>query len=290
MVVHLWREPANSIARFDIDGKVLSVIIGSDNLLADSNYLGDVSSLTCTSPATSMPIPYMDDVQTLGEVYLQLLPKLPLVGKDAVVYRSLLKSTIDNLVAITVYLLYQGENWTGFTRPELGKLIPWPFQYHAAIMLKDIADEICFSRGLSHGNDSTFDEQMQELRNKEKELHETPVLADIQKREIDKQLEIVNQKKQLLANMRCIELFKLVLARAEKLDQGNTIHKIITTYIQAWFDLEKLLPSKFLFIWLKEQGYKHEKMEWPKVAAVHNLSRWDYLHGIVQNAYVRTPL
>jgi sorting and assembly machinery component 37 len=198
-----------------------------------------------------------------------------LSGKDKVLFMAYLNDLVKNLDIITLYNFFVVKrNYEGYTRGSFQQLLPWPTQYKPPVDIRIYATELCYNMGIvddgplkSGGSleDSDAEDELTLLRKEEVKLRDTPVMNDLQKSQMDKELDIINQKKSIIANMHCIKMLKDVLRRYEELKDSfdpeyqHFFELVIHTYVKC--NTSSNLPENFLQVWLqKEQPTLYSKI------------------------------
>lgn len=178
--------------------------------------------------------------------------------------RAYMDEITRDLNTITLYNYFVVKrNYEGFTRGSFKEYLPWPTQYKPPLDFRHHAQELCLNEGIIDDDlvnpkynfmAPDLEDELQQLRKEEKNLRETPVINDMQKLEIDKQLDIISQKKYIIANMQCIKKLKEIIQKHEEIMptlDDKIIHTILLIYLRR--NTESQLPENFISIWLKRE-------------------------------------
>jgi hypothetical protein len=182
--------------------------------------------------------------------------------KTRILYDAYLHDLVKNLELITNYNFFVvKKNYEGYTRTLFPSLLPWPTQYKPPVDLRNAALELCLNDGIIDDEsvnieyqmlETDLEDELQLLKKEEKNLRDTPVINDMQKMQMDKQLDIISQKKSVISNMQCIKKLKTVLEKFNKLNFQDDIFKsILHTYLKC--NICDSLPENFIRVWLRKE-------------------------------------
>lgn len=231
MNIYTWGN-GKEISPFDIESIILSQLINDIDdiqIIPNSNYF--------ISNSQKLPCLITNDEQITGliNIWNYLSPDDNNDSTERLLFDSLLHSIIKNFNIITTYNYFVNTtNYESFTRPAFKNYLPWPFQYLPPLQIRENGIEDCMNLGIIDGeNDgnSTLDDE-------EKHLVETPVINDLQKNQIDNNLQLINKKKSIISNLNCIQLLKSTIDNfnqlKEKLSTSNSefLSLIINSYLQ----------------------------------------------------------
>ncbi|KAG0675623.1 hypothetical protein C6P40_001526 [Pichia californica] len=259
------------IAPFDVPSHILGYLISKHNINDDYEIIPN--SNIFDSNSGRLPILITNDKQIEGFIeiweYISAKSKISCDIEDPkikILYTSYLNNIVNNLNIITMYNFFVVKNnYENYTRGLFKDYLPWPTQYKPPLDFRKDAQEISLNAGIidndlleidSNFLDDDLEDDLQSLRKEEKNLRETPVINDMQKQQIEKQLDIICQKKFIIANMQCIKKLKEVIANFNELKNtfGNdSIFKTIL-YIYLRCNIGTKLPENFIATWLKSQN------------------------------------
>ncbi|TID15782.1 hypothetical protein CANINC_004311 [Pichia inconspicua] len=255
----------NQIAFFDPSSHLLAYLIDKYQLNDDYKIIPNSDFFKSNSARLPM-LQIGDEQQLVGfhEIWSYIISKNSQIQeklnpREKIIHIALLNDILKNLELITLYNFFVNKkNYQSYTSPQFPKLLPWPTQYKAPIDLKKIAFEKCQREGIidnESGNlinleDSNLEVDLQNLKNEEKLLHDTPVINDFQKIEIDKQLDIIAMKKSIISNMNCINILKSLIEIIQSLNDPF-IKNIILVNLKC--NTIDDLPENFIKIWLQRE-------------------------------------
>lgn len=266
--IYAWGD-GSTIAPFDVSSNILAKLIEANSLSSEFEIIPNSNIFKSNSGCLPILIPNDGDLQIEGfiEIWKFMNSKVSndlvvLKPKDKIIHDSYLNELIKIFEIITSYNFFVVKrNYEGFTRSLFPSLLPWPTQYNPPIDLRNMALEMCLNEGIIDDESVSTDHQMlttdledelKLLKNEEKNLRDTPVINDMQKSQIDKQLDIINQKKSIIANMQCIKKLKSILQYFHEYSLNNSIFKIILlTYLKC--NMINKLPENFIDVWLEKE-------------------------------------
>lgn len=262
------------IAPFDVDSHILAYLIKHHDL--DSQFKITPNSNIFSSHSGRLPIIMMPDssqVEGFVEIWKFIKSNADINvtftnPKIKILYTAYIDDMIRNLNIITLYNFFVvKKNYEGYTRGSFQNYLPWPTQYKPPIDMRQFALEACLNEGIvddeSTNSETLFTEpdledKLQELRKEEKNLRETPVINDLQKTQIDKQLNIIAEKKSLISNMQCIKKLKDIINKYEQMsktlmndDDNGLFETILLVYLKC--NTISGLREKFIQLWLQRE-------------------------------------
>lgn len=265
--IHCWGDGEN-IACFDIESNLLNLLIQKFKLESKYKIIPDSNIFSSHSGI----LPYLqkeNNLQINGFLniwnFLQIDSNLSFdltSIKDKIIFDSYLNNLINLFNLITNYNFFVIKlNYEEFTRGYFQKLLPWPTQYRPPIDIRNHSIELCINEGLIdneiyHSSDIDNDDELLELRKNEKNLRETQILNEFQKIQIDKELDLINQKKLVISNMNCLKIVNEILKNFEamkKLLNNEKINNFINLLILNFLKINIIdeLKSNFILFWLK---------------------------------------
>lgn len=280
--IHAWGD-GTEIAPFDVPSTILKHLINQHSL--DETFKIIPNSNIFDSDSGRLPIlkgPGTIQIEGFVEIWNFISSNNPQIGNEkddfssspatAILRKAYMDELVRSLETITLYNYFVvKKNYEGFTRGSFKDYLPWPTQYKPPLDFRHRAQEICLNEGIIDDDqidldypllESNMEDELQQLRKEEKNLRETPVINDMQKLQIEKQLDIISQKKSVIANMQCIKKLKEVIQKYEELK--DTLNSEIfqnILYICLKCNTVNQLPENFVRSWLqRERPQLYEKI------------------------------
>lgn len=263
--IHSWGH-SSEVSLFDPSSQLLAKLISPSSLTDQYEIIPD--SDIFNSHSGRLPTLNLTETQQIVGfeqiwnfiITNESMDESKLSAKEKIIEIAIRKDLIKNLEFVTLYNFFViKKNYEGFTRPEFSKLLPWPTQYKAPVDMKNFAFETCLNEGIiddESGNVSTpyldtdLEEELKDLKREEKNLRDTPVINELQKSQMDKQIHAIELKKSVIANMQCIKILKSSLAKIENNDD-KLIKTILLVFLKC--NTSDALPENFIKVWLARE-------------------------------------
>lgn len=269
--IYSWGD-GEKIAPFDVSSHILGYLIKKNSL--EGTYKIIPNSNIFKSKFDSLPILVTKNEQIKGfiEIWnfiiensnLEINKKINDDPKLKILHIAYMNNLVHNLNIITLYNFFVvNNNYENYTRPSFKNYLPWPTQYKPPLDFRKYAQEIALNEGIidddlieidSNLIEDNLEDDLQSLKKEEKNLRETPVINDMQKLQIEKQLNIISQKKFIISNMQCIKKLKEIILNFNEIENSlnDDIFRIIF-YITIKCNLIDELPENFILTWLKSE-------------------------------------
>lgn len=266
-IIYAWGHDTQ-IAPFDTSSHLLAYLIEKYSLNDDYQIIPN--SNIFKSYSGRLPMLQISETQQLigfNEIWNFITSQNSIIQtnlspRQKIIQIALINDVLKNLELVTLYNFFVNKrNYQGYTSPQFPKLLPWPTQYKAPIDLRKLAFEKCHNEGIiddesndgfknSNDTDPDVHDDLQNLKNEEKLLHDTPVINDLQKAEIDKKLDIIAMKKSVISNMNCIKIIKSLI---DKIHEFNDPLMKTIILVNLKCNIVEDLPENFIKIWLQRE-------------------------------------
>lgn len=279
--IYAWGS-GSQIAPFDVQSQILSRLLSEHSLNSEFAIIPNSNIFHSNSgklPILCLPESESDEgdggrvEQIVGFVEIwEFIQSKRLKNPDTddiktrMLQTAYLNDMVKNLELITMYNFFVvKKNYEGYTRGSFQNYLPWPTQYKPPVDMRKHAIELCLDEGViddesvgMHASllESDMEEELQLLRREEKQLRDTPVINDMQKLQIDKQLDIIGQKKSLISNMQCVKRLKQVLEKHAELkdilaSRSDFFDTILNVYLKC--NIVDDLKENFIRAWLQTE-------------------------------------
>lgn len=266
--IYAWGN-GKEIAPFDVSSNILNYLINQKkNTFSDSFEIIPNSDFYNSYSGKLPYIQLSNDTQVEGFIEIWKFmnknnhqnnnsdPKLQIL------HTAYMNNLIENLNVITLYNFFiVKKNYENYTRGSFKDYLPWPTQYKPPLDFRSMAQELTLNAGIIDNelmifNEDEIDEleELKTLKKEEKNLRDTPVINDIQKAQIEKQLDIISQKKYIISNMQCIKKLKEILKDFDEIKTTlteNIFEIILLIYLKC--NISEKLPENFIYTWLKRE-------------------------------------
>lgn len=142
---------------------------------------------------------------------------------------------LEQFGVITNYNLFLNkDNYVGYVRPMFKDLLPFPLQYKPPMQFRDHAVQVCDEYGISADDDAEVAAEMDRINAQQRELEEQPVLNELQRKQLEKQIADLAARKSLLTNMKCMTLLQEVMDQKDNLSiQDGISEDLLFGFITA---------------------------------------------------------
>ncbi|QPG77078.1 hypothetical protein FOA43_004477 [Brettanomyces nanus] len=263
MLLHVWGN-GSQVALFDPECLAAVYFVSRLHLdqvtiLPDSNYQGSFNGklpFLVTDDGKQIP-GYKSIVRYLQSERSNQFDQLDQSDRLELVNSGFIEFLLEKFTVITEYNLFLNkDNYVEYTRPLFKQLAPFPLQYKPPMDLRADATRRCENYGITA--DDSFNEEnseeMEKLKAQERELRETPILNDIQKNHVTKNLNLLAAKKSILTNMKCLTMLDEIMVEYTQLE--SQLHANTTSMILFFCFLKSNtlseLPSSFVLHYLTE--------------------------------------
>lgn len=270
--ISAWGD-GKEIAPFDVSSTILNYLINEHSL--NETFQIIPNSNIFDSHSGRLPVltgPESPQLEGFVEIWNFIVSNSHIGNEKAendnftleILRRAYMDEITRNMNIITLYNYFVvKQNYEGFTRGSFKGYLPWPTQYKPPLDFRHYAKEMCLNEGIIDNDlmnsdytflESDLEDELQQLRKEEKNLRETPVINDMQKLQIDKQLDIIIQKKYIIANMQCIKKLKEVIQKHQEMKSildDKMFDTILLIYLKC--NTERKLPENFISSWIKRE-------------------------------------